>query len=398
MYKRSIKIEEAKQGMKLAEEVYVHISDDRPAVMAAREGMELDDKLITMLARHKVKTVDVYMDAPEIKKAVVPQAEEAVPWSQRTDLPPEKLSLVKSVIKDELKEEAVNSVRKLFNCFDRKDGTLNKTTAYQCVDNIEQVVGDLVNVFSEDADSLVHINDLKSFDDYTYHHSLSVSMLAMATGRELGFDNNELFRLGRCAMMHDVGKQLIPLNIINKKGKLSEKEFEAIKNHSSLGASSLKAINLGDIEMWNGIMYHHEKVNGTGYPRQLKGKDIPLFSKIISVADVYDAVTSYRAYRNPMLPSEAFEVIGRDIGAAFELEIVKAFFAKLDLYPVNSVLELSDGRLGIVIDCDDVLRQRLRPAVRIWGSDSVVYLAAETDIGIVAVLHPGDLPAGTEFM
>ena len=397
MYKRKIIIEEAEPGMKLAEEVYVFISDDRPAVMAAREGMELDEKLITMLMRHKVKALDVFFDTPEVEKAVVPQDEKPVSIAQRTDLPPEKLSRVKPVLNEEIKEAAVNSVRQLFNCYDLNDGALNKTTAYQCVENIEQVVSDLVNVFSVDTGSLVHINDLKSFDDYTYHHSLSVSMLAMVTGRELGFDNNTLFRLGRCAMMHDIGKQLIPLSIINKKGKLTEKEFETIKNHPTLGASSLKAINLGDIEMWNGIMYHHEKVNGTGYPRQLKGKDIPLFSKIISVADVYDAITSYRAYRNPMLPSEAFEIIGRDIGSAFEMDIVRAFFMKLDLYPVNSVLELSDSRLGIVVDCDEVLRQRLRPAVRIWGSDTIVYLAAEPQLSIVSVIHPGDLPADTEF-
>ena len=398
MIKRKIRLVEAKQGMVLAEPVFVFIDEDRPSVLAARDGAGLDERLIEMLARHKVTELYVLADEPEqAGPRPIRQAEPAnIP--PKFDLPPEKLSPVKSVLTPELKDEAVDSVRQLFNCFDNKTGTLNKTTAYQCVEDIEQVVSDLVSVLSDDAGGLVHINDLKSFDDYTYHHSLSVSMLAMATGRELGFSSDELFRLGRCAMMHDVGKQLVPKIIINKKGKLSNKEFEEIKEHPLLGASSLKANNLGDIEMWNGIMYHHERVDGSGYPRQLKGSAIPLFSKIISVADVYDAVTSFRSYRLPMLPSEAFEVIGKGIGTQFELEVVKAFFAKLDLYPLNTVVELNDGRLGIVVECDEILRQRLRPTIRIWGSESIIYLAAEKDLNIIGVIHPDDLPQGTEFI
>jgi HD-GYP domain-containing protein (c-di-GMP phosphodiesterase class II) len=223
-------------------------------------------------------------------------------------------------------------------------------------------------------------------------------MLSMTTGRVLGLDEDTLFRLGRCAMMHDIGKQMIPLEIINKKGKLTDAEFTTIKNHPVIGATNLKAAAIGDIELWNGILFHHEKVNGGGYPRGLKGKDIPLFSKIISVADVYDAVTSYRSYRLPMLPSEAFDVISRDVNTAFELDVVKAFFAKLELYPVNTIIELSDGRLGMVVESEGA--SRLRPTIRIWGSTELVNLAANMNqgINIVGVLNPSDLPDGYEFM
>ena len=406
MYTNIIKIDEAVSGMVLAESVYVPTSVGTPPMLAADEGTILDVKLISLFKRRRVQTIKVISETkPEKSQIVKPEPvipdppEEQVrtilpPLSVKRDLPPEKIAPIKSVIDDKLKEEAVDSVRQLFDCFSSNEGVFNRTTAYQCVSGLERVVGDLLDVLSNDATGLIHINDLKQFDEYTYHHSLSVSMLSMATGRELGLSSDELFRLGRCAMLHDVGKQLIPLEIINKKGKLTEEEYKQVKNHAILGAINLKNNSLGNIEMWNGIMYHHEKVNGTGYPKGLKGKDIPLFSKIIAVADVYDAITSYRVHRSPLLPSEAFELIRKDIGISFEYEVVKAFFAKLELYPINTIVELSDDRLGIVVDSDDIFR--LRPVIRIWGGSEIVHLAAPINhhLEIVNVMNPKDLPGG----
>jgi len=198
-------------------------------------------------------------------------------------------------------------------------------------------------------------------------------------------------------MMHDIGKQTIPIEIINKKSKLTDAEYLQIKNHSIQGAITLKNSGIGDIELWNAVMFHHEKVNGTGYPKGLHGKDIPLFSKIIAVADVYDAITSYRAYRNPLLPSETFEIIRKDVTHAFDYEVVKAFFEKLELYPVNTIVELSDGRLGIVVADDSVSRSRLRPTVRIWGTSQIEYLSTpiNMDISIIGVHRLDDFPVET---
>jgi HD-GYP domain-containing protein (c-di-GMP phosphodiesterase class II) len=198
-------------------------------------------------------------------------------------------------------------------------------------------------------------------------------------------------------MMHDVSKQTIPLEIINIKGKSTDAEYKTIQNHPVIGASNLRTAGIGDVELWNGIMFHHEKVNGSGYPKGLKGKHIPLFSKIICVADVYDAVTSYRSYRLPMLPSEAFELISKDVNVAFELDVVRAFFAKLELYPMNTIVELSDGRLGMVVESEGA--SRLKPCIRIWGSTEVINLAAagNTGVSIVSVMSPQDLPPGYEF-
>jgi len=426
MYIYRIKLNEAK-GMKLAEPIYVTVGSNNSPILAAREGAVLDETLINRLARYDVHMVDIFSEESiegmddKIAKAkkrkeetrkketikeemakketvILSSGERVVhpPSSINADLPPETVAPIKPVIDEKLKEEAIGSIQQLFTCFNVGQGeTLNKTTAYQCVSNVERVVSDLVDVLSDDTNGFIHINGLKSFDEYTYHHSLSVALLSISTGRVLGLHEDAIFRLGRCAMMHDIGKQMIPLDIINKKTKLTDAEFEKIKHHSIQGAITLKNSGIGDIELWNAVMFHHEKVNGTGYPKGLHGKDIPLFSKIIAVADVYDAVTSYRTYRNPLLPSETFEIIRKDVNRAFDYEVVKAFFEKLELYPINTIVELSDGRLGIVIEDDSVSRSRLRPTIRIWGTTQIEYLAApiNMDINIVAVYRLEDFPS-----
>jgi len=400
MPSRTIDVSSAELGMKLAEPVYITTTTGANMLLA-RPGATLDQNMIITLQRRNVAKVTVVSDtgdepseplAAQVRR-VVPTEPAAAPV--KATPPPEKNYVpVKSVVNEKLKDEAVESIKQLFDCFSTKDG-FNKTTAYKCVSDVNKVVGDLLDVLTTDSDGLVHINDLKSYDEYTYHHSLSVSMLSIATGREMGLRKDELARLGRCAMMHDIGKQLLPFSIIGKKGSLSNEEFAQVKNHPALGADTLKANSVGDIELWNAIRFHHEKIDGTGYPHGLKGKDIPLFSKIISVADVYDAITSYRPYRSPMLPSQAFEEIRKGVGTAFEFDIVRSFFAKLELYPINTIVELSDGRLGIVVESTN----RLRPVVRIWGSSEEVDLVAPMNQGleIVSVMNPHDLPPGYEI-
>ncbi|MDR0271893.1 MAG: HD-GYP domain-containing protein [Clostridiales bacterium] len=415
MYSVNINIEDAAPGMVLAESVYVENSAG-VKMLAARKGAMLVGDVIRVLQNRGVKIINIVSIVPpneNLEEEILPAAAQK-PTASVAPAPvvpvvtapavlsakpkPEKVVPIKGVVDTKLKEEAVDSIKQLFGCFSAESG-INKTTAYQCVENVESVVNDLLNVITDDSTGLVHINDLKQFDEYTYHHSLSVSVLSIAAGSELGLDSGTLFRLGRCAMLHDIGKQLIPHDIINKAGKLTDAEFAMVQNHTILGAASLKKNAIGDVELWNGVMLHHEKMNGTGYPKQLRGKDIPLFSKIIAIADVYDAITSYRSYRSPMLPSDAFDVIFKDAGTAFDFEIVKAFAAKLEPYPANTIIQLSDGKIGIVIQSKKGA-SKIRPTVRLWGSDEIIALSDEKhrQINITKILNPSDLPEGYELV
>lgn len=371
MYKLNIKLEEVKAGMKLAGSVY-HITDSGVHMLIARKNSDLTPSILRVLTGLKIETVDVLSRTPK----------------------PETHVPVKTLFDTMLRKKAVESVKQLFSCFS-EEGCTNKTTAFRCVNNISGIVGDLLDVINNDLTGLIHINDLKKHDEYTYHHSLSVSVLAIATGRELGMDNDELLRLGRCAMLHDIGKQLIPLDIINKTGKLTAAEYEIIQKHPIWGANNLRDSSLIDEESVISILSHHEKENGLGYPYRLKSHEIPLFSKIIAVADVYDAITSYRAYRAPMQPLEAFEIIYKDINNSFDYDIVRAFYNRLEFFPVNTIVELSDRRIALVVHTGKL---KLRPTVRIWSTDEFINLENSKDLCITRALNPSELPAGFEFL
>jgi len=388
MYIRNIELENVKLGMRLAESVYT-ITDTNNSMLVARKGYEVDDKILRVLERFGVETIPVWSRTkPEEENE--PQAEKPAPKL-------EKRVWVKGVLSEDLKKEALGSIKQLFSILDPQR-TTNMTTAYQSVRNLDSVMGDLLRAVAHDERGLIHISDLKHYDEYTYHHSLSVSLLSISTGKELGLDSEDLLRLGRCAMLHDIGKQAIPLEILHKKGRLDKDEFDSIKRHSAMGALNLKANAVGDVELWNSIMFHHEKINGKGYPKGLEGDEIPLFSKIISVADVYDAITSYRPYRSPMLPANAVDHIYQDAGVAFDHNVVNAFFEKLEFYPVNTIVELSDERLGIVSKSE--LENRLRPAIRIWGTDEIIHLSTpeHTHLQITDILSHTNLPPGYEFV
>ncbi|MCL2357822.1 MAG: HD-GYP domain-containing protein [Defluviitaleaceae bacterium] len=391
-----IKIEHAEPGMILAEPVYLSMG-----MMISPGNTKLTDILIARMAEKDVQSVvvnsnvslaHIAIDAEEKSKSAsepagapenkpAPKPSDA-PANISPDAPP------CAILDKKLKEEAVAGVKELFSCFSCE--VVNKTTAYKCVRNIESVVQDLIEVISADPDSLVHINDLKSYDDYTYHHSLSVSLLAMATGRKLGMSDDELFRLGRCAMMHDIGKSAVSSDIINKKGLLTDDERRAVQEHPVLGAALLKDNDVGDEELWHSIRHHHEKVDGTGYPDKLKGDEIPLFCKIIAVADVYDALTSFRSYRDPNLPDDAYDRIFEDRDKFFDCKVLQALFDKLVFYPNGTVVQLSDNRSATVIDGGT--SQRRRPVIRINDSGEIIRLVDNPNLKIVAIEATSENP------
>lgn len=351
--KLSLNLDEIMPGMVTAEQININ-DDEGKLVMTVRPSTVLSEDIIRRLARHKLVEAAVYLN------------EASVP-----DTPP-----IESMLDDSLREEAVDNIRSLFGALGEGG---NMTTAYQAVRELDNIVGRLVDTINSESNSYVHIADLKSYDEYTYHHSLSVAVLAIAIGTGLGLNLVQLKRLGQCAIMHDIGKTDIPLEIINKPGRLTNEEFEIIKQHAVKSGEYLERGEIGDAEIWSSVVHHHEKMDGSGYPDGLKGDDIPFFSKIISVADVYDAVTSYRSYRKPMPPGEAIEMVMSEIGRSFEYKIVKVFIDKLELYPINSVVELTNNRLGLVVDNTD----NLRPTLRMLDDGSIVDLMNLDNLSLI---------------
>lgn len=216
-------------------------------------------------------------------------------------------------------------------------------------EKIEEMISDIIDSIGETLciENAIHISD---FDGYTYEHSLNVAILSLTLGCQLGLSKEKLKELGIAALLHDIGKVFIPVEILNKKERLTEDEFELIKKHSELGVEYL-INNVSSIPKASlrAISEHHERLDGRGYPLGLKGYKINFLSKILSVADVFDALTSERPYKKGFVPSKAMDIIMSEIGTHFEYEIVSALFRTVVFYGEGSEVSLSSGDIGIVL-------------------------------------------------
>ena len=385
---RKIKVSDVKEGITFASSVYVNHGGS--SMMIARKDTDVDKKTLEQLHRYEVSRVDIYVPREPGTGALLL----GVNLDEKPEPePPPQLrfetasGMVRPVLEKDLRTAALEAIKDLFKALQTPGVDVKITTNYEIVRNFEHVLNRLVPEITQDISGLIHIQDLKKVEDFPYHHSLSVAILSVATGKALGFYQTELRKLARCAILHDVGKPYIPQHITGKKGALSDEEYTIIKEHAVTGANNLKSKGFGDIQLWNGIMFHHERVDGSGYPKGLKGNEIPIFSKIIAVADTYDAVTSRRPHREPMSPAEAFDLISSEIGKSFDYEIVSAFTKHLILYPVGTAVELSDNRVGVVTSSKNVLR----PVVEIRDTGESIDLAesANLSLGIIRVASAG---------
>lgn len=207
--------------------------------------------------------------------------------------------------------------------------------------------------------ALVWLTQLKHHDEYTSQHSLNVCILALLFGRHLGLETRQLKELGFGALMHDIGKMRVPLEVLNKPGPLTDEEDALLKAHPAQGYEILRR-NPGFTPSALDIAYsHHERVDGSGYPRGLSGRQISRFAKIVSVVDVYDAITSDRAYHMGISPHEALGMMYGWAMASFEAELLEEFIRCLGIFPVGSIVELDTGEVGVVMTVNR--EHRLRP-------------------------------------
>lgn len=269
---------------------------------------------------------------------------------------------VKHAINSGLKNSALKTIKGLFS---KPDSHESKTVGYK---KLISIVDDIVNEISSNDIAALNLTDLKMFDDYTYYHSVNVAVLSIIIGISMGLNRNELYNLGIGAILHDIGKIFINKEILDKKEKLTDEEYAIIREHSKKGSDFLKTEYNIPVASNLAVLTHHERYNGRGYPYSLKKDKIPELGSIITVADVYDALTSDRPYRKAVQPSEAVEYIIGGCGTLFDPDVVRAFSKQVVPYPVGTFIELSDGKLGIVskiyTECC------IRPLVKIVNSDS----------------------------
>ncbi len=256
----------------------------------------------------------------------------------------------KPLLSQKLKTQSLNNLEWMF-----KNSASSLSIQQKHINHIDQTVLELINLVKENQSQLINISDLRAYDEYTYHHSLSVAVVSLAIGVQLGLSHDELHKLGFGAIMHDIGKMSVPIEIINKPSHLTNEEFQIVRKHPESSENYLLQNNIKDPDIYESVMCHHEKIDGTGYPYGLAEKSIPYYSKIISVADVYDALTSKRPYRTPQLPSEVAEYMMGNVGSAFDMDIVRGFLRKIEFFPIGSFVEFNDGNKAIVIENENSL-------------------------------------------
>ncbi|WP_018986691.1 HD-GYP domain-containing protein [Methylophilus methylotrophus] len=196
--------------------------------------------------------------------------------------------------------------------------------------------------------ALISLVRLKTADDYTYMHSVAVCALMTALARELKLSETEVKQAGLAGLMHDMGKAGIPLQILNKPGSLTDHEFNVIREHPQIGYDMLVKANISDPVTLDVCLHHHEKMDGSGYPGKLSSDQISLFAKMGAICDVYDAVTSTRAYKPAWEPGMALKRMASWKGH-FDPVVFKAFVKSLGIYPIGTVVILKSGRLAVVV-------------------------------------------------
>ena len=213
-----------------------------------------------------------------------------------------------------------------------------------------RLVEDISDSVSRNPSALISMARIKTADDYTYMHSVAVCALMVALARQLGLDEAQTRSAGLAGLLHDLGKAVMPPLILNKPGKLTEPEFGVIKGHPLEGYNMLRNAQKVDAAALDVCLHHHEKMDGSGYPKGLKGDEISLLAKMGAVCDVYDAITSNRPYKLGWDPAESLRKMAEWSKGHFDPAVFQAFVKSMGIYPVGSLVLMKSGRIGIVTE------------------------------------------------
>jgi HD-GYP domain-containing protein (c-di-GMP phosphodiesterase class II) len=286
---------------------------------------------------------------------------------------------VKDIIHNGLRRKIIQRTKDLFLYAKRN----NDKQAFDALNQSEKMVEKIVEDIIGNRNLIVNMIDLKTFDDYTFQHSVNVAILSLIIGVAVNMDRERLYKLGLGALLHDIGKVFVDKTILNKEGKLTDSEYKKIKEHPLSGYQYLKSKFTIPALSYIAVLDHHERYDGTGYPNGKTGDHISVFGRIIAIADVYDALISNRPYRRGLLPSEAVEYIMGGSGTLFDPNFATVFSRYVAAYPVGMCVKLSDERIAIVVE--NFKGFSTRPKVRIIDTGEILELRNINNITITGI-------------
>ena len=251
----------------------------------------------------------------------------------------------------------------------------------------QKLVEEITDSVIRNPGALISLARLKSADDYTYMHSVAVCAMMVALAKQLGMSEDQVRSAGMAGLMHDLGKAQMPMEVLNKPGKLTDEEFAIIKTHPEEGYKLLQTgVNVDPVIM-DVCLHHHEKTDGSGYPKGLKSDEISLFAKMGAVCDVYDAITSNRPYKAGWDPAESLRKMAEWANGHFDTVVFQAFVKSLGIYPIGSLVRLQSGRLGVVME--QTSKSLTTPKVK-------VFFSTKSNMRIVPVIVDLSLPTASD--
>ena len=228
---------------------------------------------------------------------------------------------------------------------------------------VKEVVDSIIDELLANREVLFHLADIRSYDDYTFFHSVNVCILSLMTAITLGYNQLKLKELGIGALLHDIGKIRLSKKLLNKPEELTSEEYQLIRKHPEFGYQILRTYDDVPLLSAHVSLQHHERWDGKGYPRRLAGEQIHEYARIVAVADVYDALLADRPYRPAYSVNQAVTIISRMSNTYFQPRAVAALVSNIAVFPIGSVVMLSTGQTGIVVDVNS--NYPTRPVVKV---------------------------------
>lgn len=288
--------------------------------------------------------------------------------------------IIKNIISDHLRIEAVKAIKEVYN---------NPNSLIKSIDKIESIAIKIMDEILSSKNIMINMIDMKTFDNYMYYHSVNVAVLSTVIGISLNFEKSKLEKLVSAALLHDIGKIFISKDILSKEEKLTKEENDILKMHSEEGYKYIKNHYNIPVTAYVGILQHHERYDGKGYPDGKKGNDISQFGRVISICNVYDNLISKTPSKEACIPSEAIEYIMANSGTEFEAGLVNIFLKKVCPYPIGTILRLSDGRQAIVIENNEECS--MRPKVRIINEGKILDLTYDSNNRNITIIGVEDI-------